>query len=163
MLPADVLQPASHGTQAQASEKVGNICQDKITWNKDQPQRAGPRVRITGGSIAGIIGRVGLVQKTGQLAQEKGTGAIVYLILLDDKKDGKDVYTITLQKFTSDLDGTQASLASPAAGIDGMRAAAATGSITAGETPTWHSLAVACVVFVTFRFNTISKQEATLP
>ena len=132
-------QPASRDTQAQALEKAGKICQDNITWKEEQPQRAGLRVRITGGSIARIIGQVGVVKKTGQLAQGKGT---VYLILLEDKREGKPVYTITSQKDTSELDGTQASLASPAAGIDGMRAAAATGFITAGETPTGHSLAV---------------------
>lgn len=131
-------QPASRDTQAQALEKVGNICQDNITWNEEQPQRAGFRVRITGGSLVRIIGQVGVVTKTGQLAQGKGT---VYLILLEEKREGRAVYTITLQKYTSELDGTQAqpSLASPAAGIDGMRAAAATGFITAGETPTGHS------------------------
>lgn len=139
MLPAVVSQPASRDTQAQALEKVGNICQGNITWNEEQPQRAGLRVRITGGSLARIIGQVGEVQKTGQLAQGKET---VYLILLEDEREGRPVYTITLQKYTSELDGTQASLASPAAGIDGMRAAAATGFITAGETPTGHSLAV---------------------
>lgn len=113
MLPAAVSQPASRGTQAQASEQGGYISQDNVTWNKEHPQRAGPRVRITGGSIARIIGQVGLVEKTGHL---KGTGAIVYLIQLEDKIDGKAVHIITLQKFTSELDGTQASLASPAAG-----------------------------------------------
>ena len=133
-------QPASRDTQARVLEKAGNICQDNITWNEEQPQRAGLRVRITGGSIARTIGQVGEVKKTGQLAQGKGT---VYLILLEGKREGRQVYTITLQKDTSELDGTQASLASPAAaGIDGMRAAAATGFITAGETPTGHSLAV---------------------
>lgn len=116
MLSAAVSQPASRGTQAQASEKGGNISHDNVTWNKEQPQRAGPRVRITGGSIAGIIGQVGLVKKTGHLTQGKGTGAIVYLIQLEDKSDGKAVHVITLQKFTSELDGTQASLAPPAAG-----------------------------------------------
>jgi hypothetical protein len=134
-----VSQPASRDTQARALEKAGNICQDNITWNEEQPQRAGLRVRITGGSIAKTIGQVGEVKKTGQLAQGKGT---VYLILLEGKREGRQVYTITLQKDTSELDGTQASLASPAARIDGMRAAAATGFITAGETPTGHSLAV---------------------
>lgn len=130
-------QPASRDTQARVLEKAGNICQDNITWNEEQPQRAGLRVRITGGSIARTIGQVGEVKKTGQLAQGKGT---VYLILLEDKREGRQqVYTITLQKDTSELDGTQASLAS---GIDGTRAAAATGFITAGETPTGHSLAV---------------------
>ena len=132
-------QPASRDTQARVLEKAGNICQDNITWNEEQPQRAGLRVRITGGSIAKTIGQVGEVKKTGQLAQGKGT---VYLILLEGKREGRQVYTITLQKDTSELDGTQASLASPAARIDGMRAAAATGFITAGETPTGHSLAV---------------------
>ena len=54
-----------------------------------------------------------MVKKTGQLAQGKGT---VYLILLEEKREGRAVYTITLQKYTSELDGTQPSLASPAAG-----------------------------------------------
>ena len=48
-------------------------------------------------------------------------------------------------------------------GIDVLRAAAATGSITAGETPSGHSIAVSCVVFVTFRSNTVTKQKTALP
>jgi hypothetical protein len=48
-------------------------------------------------------------------------------------------------------------------GIDVLRAAAATGSITAGETPSGHSLAVSCVLYVTFRHERAAVGPATPP
>ena len=116
VLPAAASQPASCDTQAQAWERKGNLSHHNVTWNDEQPQRAGFRVKIISGSIQRIIGQVGLVLKAGHLTQGKWKNAAVYLIQLEDTSDGKEVNVITLQKFTSELDGTQPGLASPAAG-----------------------------------------------
>jgi hypothetical protein len=116
VLPAAVAQPALLVTQAQASERQGNLRPGNVMWNDEQPLRAGTRVKVIGGSIEKIIGRVGLVLKTGTLTQGKWNNEIVHQLQLEDTWDGKAVNVITLQRFTSVIDGTQPSLASPAAG-----------------------------------------------
>ena len=116
MLPAAVVQPATRDTQVPASERQGDLGSE-VKWNSG-PQRAGPMVQITGGTIQTIIGKVGLVKKTGRLTQGLWKDSLVYLLRLEGTSGsgGGEVNVVTLQKYTSELDGTQPSLASPAAG-----------------------------------------------